>query len=159
MVGALVASLPGGAGVLVGDAAGADALVRAALPTARVFAAAGSQRAELVARSVRLVRAVAAAPAPRWLVALAGGPCPAGITPAAQWRSGRSASGTWSSAALAAGLGVPLLVVWCAPGAVALPAWTGDWEVCAALPWAPNAGVPTAPVFTWNPRAAQPALL
>jgi len=158
VVGALVAALPAGAEILVGDAAGADALVRQAAPAARVFAAARREPAALVARSVALVRAAAAVPAAGWLVALAGGPCPAGIVPAARWRSGRPASGTWSSAALAAGLGVPVLVVWCAASAVALPAWPGGWAAVAGAPWAPTVTL-AAPCSTWSPPPAQPALL
>jgi hypothetical protein len=156
---ALLASLPPAVPVLVGDASGADALVRAARPGARVFAVAGGRSAAaLVARSVALVRGLALCGAGACLLALPGGPCPAGVLPAAGWRSGVSPSGTWSSAALAAGLGVAVLVGWCAPGAPVLPAWPrGVWSALPALPWSPGSPAP-CPLFGWSPPAAAPQL-
>jgi hypothetical protein len=150
LVGALVGSLPASAGVLVGDAAGADALVRQAAPAARVFVAASFVPAALVARSVALVQALERQPAPRWLVVLPGCPCPSGILPAAVWRSGSPASGSWSAAALAAGLGIPVLVV----GAPSLPAWRGGaWSPVSSPPWSPSPALP-AGAAAWSPAVA-----
>jgi hypothetical protein len=129
-----------GASVLVGCAAGADALVRAACPDAQVFSAARMFpdlpfRAALVNRSVALVWALVTR-AGR-LVAFAGGPCPAYIFPARKWESGMPPSGTWSTLALAAGMGLPVVVFWCAPGPAALPAWPGwSWSPVTAGPFA-----------------------
>ncbi len=150
LVGALVGSLPAGAGVLVGCAAGADQLVRSACPSARVFGAASRAPAALVARSVQLVSSLAAVPGPRWLVVLPGCACPAGVVPAAAWRSGVSPSGSWSSAALAAGSGIPVLVV----GAPSLPAWRGgSWSPAAVAPWPGGCPLPTG-AAVWLPAGA-----
>lgn len=150
---ALVASLPSAVPVLVGDAPGADAFVRGACPRARVFGVSGVRSASaLVARSVALVRALAGFGPGACLVAFAGGPCPGGVVPAAAWRSGVSPSGTWSSAALAAGLGVSVVVAWCAPGAPVLPAWPGGaWSALPALPWG---GAAPCLLFAWSPAPA-----
>jgi hypothetical protein len=150
---ALVAALPAAVPVLVGDAPGADAFVRAACPRARVFSVSGVRSASaLVARSVALVRALAGFGPRACLLAFAGAPCPAGVAPASGWRSGSSPSGTWSSAALAAGLGASVVVAWCAPGAPVLPAWPrGAWSALASLPWGGSA---PCPLFAWSPAAA-----
>ena len=148
-VGAVVAA---GGRPFVGCARGADAFVRRAAPGAVVFSVAsgawGGGRSAFVGRSVALVRSVAGAacpagwPLPRFFV-FVGGPCPAGVVPAAGWSSGVVPSGSWSSAALAAGLGLPLVVVWCASGPPALPAWPGAWS-----PWSVVAlGLPA---FSWS---------
>ena len=118
-----------GAPVVVGCAAGADQLVRAACPAASVLAvssgAFGSGRGAFVARSVALVRQVIAARGVQ--VGVVSAACPAGLVPATSWRSGASVSGSWSSLALAAGLGAGVVVFWCGPGEPLLPAW-GDWS-------------------------------
>lgn len=118
----------------VGDAAGADALVRAACPSALVFRAGGPGPSALVARSCALVAALAASPSPA-LIGFVQIGCPAGIVPAARWLPGRPTSGSWSSLALAAGLRVPVGVVFCAP-LLAPPAAWGDWsrEMLAGVP-------------------------
>jgi len=104
--------------------------VRQAAPHAQVFQASsfsGPPSARLVKRSVALVHAVAASPAPL-LVGFLTVSCPAGIAPARSWRSGRPASGTWSTLALGAGLGVPVVVYWCSGQPVQLPAAWGQWS-------------------------------
>jgi len=128
-----------GASVLVGCAAGADALVRASCPGARVFSAqslfpALPPRQALAARSVALVRALVPS---GQLVAFTSGPCPAYIFPARKWESGMPPSGTWSTLALAAGLGLPAFLFWCTPGPPALPDWPcWSWSPVAAGPFA-----------------------
>ena len=151
-VAAVVAALsPAGVPVAVGCAAGADAMVRAACPSAVVFRASsfGSGRGSFAARSVALVRAVAASPSPL-LVGFASSACPAGVVPAASWRSGVSVSGSWSSLALAAGLGCAVRVVWCGPGAAVLPSWAGGAWVAGVV-----AGVA---VWSWVAVEMQPGL-
>ena len=130
----LVASAVAGlapAPVVVGCAAGADAFVRSAAPGARVFRAAsfaGPWRGRLAARSAAMVRFVAASPSPL-LVGFVSGSCPAGLvpSPAASACFAGVGSGSWASLALAAGLGVPVVVFWCGPGPVALPPAWGSW--------------------------------
>lgn len=112
-----------GLSVLVGCARGADAAALAGAPSAQVFRARGRSPRALVARSVSFVRALAASPAPL-LVSFPGCPCPAGLAPAARWVS--CGSGSWSSAALAVGLGVPL-VVFLPAGALPPSGW-GAWS-------------------------------
>jgi hypothetical protein len=83
----------------------------------------------LAQRSAAMVRAVASAGGGGGVVGFPAGACPAGCVPAAAWRS--SGSGTWSTLALAAGLGLPVVVFpagW-SPGA--LPAWPGGSWACA----------------------------
>jgi hypothetical protein len=149
------AVVAGGARPAVGCAAGADALVRAAAPGALVLRVRGHRRSSFVARSVRLVRAVVAAPQPAGFpsfYAFVSGPCPAGIAPAPRWSSGASPSGSWSTAALAAGLGLRLSVFWCAPGAPALPSWApGSW----APGWSPAVPGRVVRSFVWQPAAVQ----
>lgn len=99
------------ASVLVGCAAGVDSVVRSSWGgSLRVFrAAAGGGASALVARSVAFVRALAAARG--CLVVFPGQACPHGLRPSP--RVGRCfrgfGSGSWASAALAAGLGCPVL--------------------------------------------------
>ena len=143
-----------GAPVVVGCAAGADQLVRAACPAASVLAvssgAFGSGRGAFVARSVALVRQVVAAGGV--LVGFVSAACPAGIVPATSWRSGASVSGSWSSLALAAGLGAGVVVFWCGPGEPLLPAW-GDWSA-AVDPFC----VPAGHGWVCSPSAVQSSL-
>ncbi|MBK8752301.1 hypothetical protein [Candidatus Contendibacter odensensis] len=122
----------GGRSVVVGCAGGADGFVRSAVPGAAVFRAAsfGTSRAAFAARSVALVRAVAAGGVGSGLVVFPAAPCPAGLLP-----SPRSlacfcglGSGSWASAAFAAGLGVRVVVFPC--GFSALPPW-GLWRPLA----------------------------
>ncbi len=131
--GVVGAVLSGGRSVAVGCAGGADAFVRAAAPGAVVFSAAafGSGRASFARRSAALVASVAAGGPGSGLVVFPSAPCPAGLLP-----SPRSSacfcglgSGSWASAAFAAGLGLPVVVFPC--GFSALPPW------CA---WRPLSG-------------------
>lgn len=155
LVGAVVASVvAGGHGVAVGCAAGADQLVRQAAPGALVFSASSfaapglPPRAALVARSAALVAAVAASAPGAALVGFVASPCPAGLMPsprAGACFAGRG-SGSWASLALAAGLGVPVVVFCCGVPPV-LPAWPGGT-------WAPAApsGVWAAGWRWWPPQ-------
>lgn len=134
VVSGVVASvLAGGRSVAVGCAAGADAFVRAAAPSAAVFSASafGSGRSAFARRSVALVRAVSVGGPGSGLVVFPAAPCPAGLVPSA--RSSACfcglGSGSWASAAFAAGLGLPVLVFPC--GFSALPPW-GTWVPAAA---------------------------
>ena len=121
-----------GRSVVVGCAGGADCFVRSAVPAAAVFRAAsfGSGRAAFAARSVALVRAVAAGGPGSGLVVFPAAPCPPGLFPSP--RSGACfcglGSGSWASAAFAAGLGVRVVVFPC--GFSALPPW-GSWRPLA----------------------------
>jgi hypothetical protein len=141
LVSRVVAGVPGP--VAVGCASGADAFVRAAAGSrARVFRVASFRRPDvsfsvsLVARSVALVRAVAASPSPS-LVGFVVGPCPSAVSPSASPSACfcGAGSGTWASLALAVGLGVPVFVFWCGSGAPALPFW-GSWSRVASGPLA-----------------------
>lgn len=143
-VGGPSAGFPGGAGpapawVLAAASAGASVRWWAGGPACVPL------RARLAARSAALVSAVAASGGS--LVVFAGGPCPAGVVPSRAWPGG--GSGSWASAALAAGLAVPLSVFWCAAGPAVLPAWPGgSWSPAPSGAWA------------WAPAPApvQPAL-
>jgi len=147
----VAAAAPAPARLLVGCAAGADQLVRqAAGPRAEVWAVAsgrwGSGRAAFARRSAAMVRALAAGAGSR-LLGFCSSPCPAGVVPAPRWRSGQPASGTWSSLALGAGLGVEVIVHWCSADPPMLPAWPGGrWLARDEGGW------------RWEPVAEQGAL-
>jgi hypothetical protein len=132
-VASVCAVVPASALVAVGCAGGVDAAVRLLVCGCTVFSAssfpASSRAGSLVLRSVALVRFVAScAPRPGGsvFVVFPSGACPAGLVPSpltARCFCGLG-SGSWASAALAAGLGVPLLVF--APSAPlvrGVPAW------------------------------------
>jgi hypothetical protein len=135
-----------GRGVAVGCAPGADLLVRSAAgPAASVFsvAALGLSSAGcggFAARSVALVRAVAASGPGAGLVVFVSRPCPSGLLPCSAPFSGLG-SGSWASAALAAWLGLPVVVFWCGgslpfSAAAALPLSWGCWSPVASGPFA-----------------------
>jgi hypothetical protein len=129
---------------------GAPAAVRAAFPSARVFSAAFAGRGALPARAAEMIRAVAASGPGRGVVVFVVSPCPAGIAPAPRWSSGSPCSGSWSEAALAVSLGVPLVVVWAGSGAPVLPAWpSGSWSP-VSLP-----GCPSGSAWSWSPELTQ----
>lgn len=115
-------ALPSEATVMVGCAAGIDALVRDACPSARVFRASdyGVGRGAWAARSIACVRAVAAAGGV-W-ISLPDAVCPAGLLPSASASAcfAGYGSGSWASLALALGLGVRCFVF--LPPGVAVPA-------------------------------------
>ncbi len=125
-----VVSACAGRSVVVGCAAGLDEMVRAACPHAVVFAVGsgrwGAGRGAFAARSIALVRHVAAASAGRF-VCFPASPCPHGLrpSPSASVCFGGLGSGSWASAAFAVGLGLPLALFPC--GFDSLPTW-GDWQ-------------------------------
>ena len=128
--------LAAGRSVAVGCAAGADGFVRGAAPAARVFAASafGSGRASFARRSSALVAAVAAGGPGSGLVVFPAAPCPPGLRPSSSVSACFCGlgSGSWASAALAAGLRVPLVVFPC--GFSALPLW-GVWRPAGSGAW------------------------
>lgn len=95
--------------VLVGDQRGIDAAAQQRWPRAGVFRRTGEKPAELIARSIRMLDALGQLERPL-LAALPAKACPARIAPADRWVSGETASGTWSTAALAVGRGIALLL-------------------------------------------------
>ena len=114
--------------VLTSCGAGAPSVVAAAFPGCQFFSASapafrGLGRRAFAARAAALVRALAASPAPLW-VCFPGGACPVGVAPSRSWVSG--GSGSWSECALAAGLGVPVLVF--LPVGVVPPSGWGGWS-------------------------------
>lgn len=125
-----VALAAAGWSVLVGDARGLDAAVRSSgAPGVRVFSVAKAPRVRgaFAARSVAMVRACAAGPAGSLLVVFPSRPCPVVVRPSADPFGAfcGAGSGSWSSAAFAAGLGLPVV---CFPfGFSRLPAW-GCWR-------------------------------
>lgn len=109
----VVASVPAAASVSCGCVGGLCGLARASFPAASVFRASsfGFGRGAFAARSVALVRSVAASPSRVW-VSFPAVACPVGLVP-----SSRPAacfcglgSGSWASLAFACGSGVPALV-------------------------------------------------
>ena len=119
--------LPPSPAVLASCSGGASAFF-AGLPGAQVFrASAFPGPASFVRRSVALVQALAAAPAPLW-VCWPGVAAPPALRPArsssACWSG--SGSGSWAECAFALGLGVPVLVF--LPVGVVPPASWGQWE-------------------------------
>ena len=127
-LGAVRAAVSPSALVGVGCASGVDGFVRGAVLGASVFRAssfsASSWAGRLALRSAAVVRFVAGASARAGgavFVVLPSGACPAGLVPSPSssvcFRG--LGSGSWASAALAAGLGVPLVVF--APFGV--PSW------------------------------------
>lgn len=117
----LVLLVPSGSSVFVGCAAGVDAAVVAACPSAVVVRASSRSRSALAARSVACVSAVVAGGG-LWC-SFPSAPCPLGLVPAAS--SSRCfagfGSGSWASLALAVGLGCACVLV--LPVGVAAPAW------------------------------------
>lgn len=104
--------------VLVGCAAGFDASVRLAFPSASVFSVSsfGSGRGAFARRSSAMVSAVASVPG-GVLFSAPGSPCPSGLRPSASSSACFCGlgSGSWAGVALGVGLGVPVLV-WLPPG-------------------------------------------
>lgn len=122
--------------VAVGCSSGLDALVRSSCPSAQVFRASSSSSCSLVFRSVSFVRAVASSGAGAGLVVFPGCPCPSGLLPSSavsRCFCGLG-SGSWASAALASGLGVPVVVF--GLSASDLPASWGSWLPAGSGCWA-----------------------
>lgn len=113
LVAKVLSSLPEGAEVLVGDAKGLDSLVRSLCPQARVFSPRFPRRGGFAARSAELVRESD--------ILFVSSPCPDGVRPSRSFRG--CGSGSWGSAALAAGLGKPVQVFWCGEGQAVFPSW------------------------------------
>jgi len=93
----------------------------------------------LASRSAALVSAVAASGAGRGFVGFVSSPCPAGLGPSASPSAcfSGSGSGSWGSLALAAGLGLPVVVFPLAGSA--LPSSWGSWVYLpgpSGSPWA-----------------------
>lgn len=158
VVAGVVGSLPVGAAVSVGCSSGADSLVRAAAPGAHVWSVAsggfGGGARSFARRSAALVRSLPVGAA--WFVGFVSSACPAGVAPARSWRSGASVSGSWSSLALAAGVGLRVAVVWCGAGALTLPAWPGgSWVSVSVAPWS-DVALPCS-LWVWSP-VARPSL-
>jgi hypothetical protein len=132
-----VAVLVGSMGlpVGVGCASGIDAIIRETIGHARLFEAAGAEPWQFAERSAALVEACRHARGWDSLAAFPASPCPAGLIPSHSWARcfNGSGSGTWATAAYAAGVGLPLVVF----GSVELPEWGGVWEV---VQWGPLAG-------------------
>ena len=105
-----VASFSGSVGV--GCASGVDSLVRSAFGSALVFSVSSFlvggrvSRASFALRSSALVSWCASSSG--LLVVFPSSACPAGVVPSASFRG--FGSGSWGSAALAVGLGVPVLL-------------------------------------------------
>ena len=152
LVGSVVQSVvASGRGVAVGDARGADALVRfragqcGVQPLVFVPVLFGGRRCagSLAHRSAAMVRAVEASGGA--VVGFVSSSCP--VHP----RSGKPllpsvsssrcfggfGSGTWATLAFAAGLGLPVVVFLCGVGRSALPSgWGGSWVPAGpAGPW------------------------
>ena len=69
------------------------------------------------------------------VVGFPAGPCPPACKPRRSFQGG--GSGTWGTLALAAGLGLPVVVFWGGSGPVQLPPW-GHWQavfVAGQLGW------------------------
>ncbi len=101
-----------GRGVAVGCASGLDSFVRSACPSAHVFRASSFFPSALVARSARMVQFVVASGAGAGLVVFPGAVCPAGLLPSSSVSHCFCGlgSGSWATAAYAAGLGLPVVV-------------------------------------------------
>ncbi len=104
-----------GASVLTGCAPGADAAARLGAPSAHVFSVQAfpgiPPAARFARRSIAFAQALAASPAPV-LLAFPAASCPVGLVPSSKPHHCFSGfgSGTWATAALVAGLGVPVFV-------------------------------------------------
>lgn len=137
VAGVVSAVVAAGRSVVVGCAGGADRFVRTAAPGAVVFSVAsfGSGRGAFAARSIALVRAVAAGGPGSGLVVFPAEPCPDGLLPSAAASACFCGlgSGSWASAAFAVGLGLPLVVFPC--GFSVLPPWRA-WFPAGAGIWA-----------------------
>ncbi len=143
--GALVSRVVGsvlrsGRGVAVGCAPGADALVRCAAPYASVFRASsfGVGRSSFARRSAALASAVSSSGRGAGFVGFVSYPCPPGVvsSPLPSRCFSGAGSGSWASLALAAGLGLPVVVFPVGFPSSALPSsWGGSWSPLAGVAW------------------------
>lgn len=122
-----------GSVVLVGDAFGLDAAVRSAGVPFRLFSVDRAPRARgaFAARSVAMVRRCATGAPGSLLAVFPGSTCPSPLVPSSDsWACFAGfGSGSWATAAFAAGLGLPVVVF---PfGFSRLPAW-GHWRPLSA---------------------------
>lgn len=125
--GQLASFFSGFGAVLVGCASGADAAVRAAVPSAQVFKVSCRSRGAYAARSVKFVKALFLSQSPV-LVSFPGSGCPSGLAPSAfpsRCFAGFG-SGSWASLAFAVGLGIPIRVF--LPSGVQPPSSWGKWS-------------------------------
>jgi len=142
-----IASVPRSAKVVVGCAAGVDAVVRLACPHAHMFSVASGQfgtgRSAFARRSVACVQAVVAAGHSGLWVSFPASACPDGLLPSASSSKcfNGSGSGTWGSLALAVGLGVRSLVF--VPAGVEPPSGWGLSPVPGEAGWFSFVPVPT----------------
>ena len=125
---------PDGAGAWGASAVGPVRAAVAAGASVRWWAGGGVDvplAGRLAQRSATLIRAVAASGLGAGFVGLVADPPPATLWPRSAWRS--CGSGSWASLALAAGLGLSVIVF--PQGWQWSPPWPGDWVPCAGS-WA-----------------------
>lgn len=136
VLGLVQSVLSSGRMVAVGCASGLDAIVRDICPDAMVFRASSFSKGALVSRSCECVRTVAASGTGCGWVSFPCCACPDDLSPSPvdSLCFCGSGSGSWASAALAAGLGVPL-VVFNVPLS-GLPARWGEWNQLSHNSWA-----------------------
>jgi hypothetical protein len=119
-----------GAGAWHGSAVAPVAAAAAAGASVH-WLAGGSLAVPLIGRlAQRSAAMVAACAGGGGLVAFPAAACPTGLLPAGRWQP--SGSGTWSSLALAAGIGLTVVVFPLGWPADQLPAWPGDWSPAGA---------------------------
>ena len=147
---------PGGVGA-AGSSSAPAVVARAAAAGASVSWWAGGPasvplRARLARRSLAFVQALAASPSPSGLVAFVSAPPPRRSFGPGPFPS--CGSGSWSSVAAAALLGLSVVVFpvgWSpASGLPALPSGPGSWVPAGPGPWASG--------FRWQPAAVQASL-
>ena len=109
--------------VVVGDAKGLDEAVRKACKRCRVCRVQKPMnKSSFVKRSIAMIDSVENS----YLFAFPDKKCPNGIYPSQSWKSGKPASGTWSTFAYSIGQGNQLAYVKC-QNYENLPAWKGEW--------------------------------
>src|SRR5690606_35805366 len=139
----VLAQLATSAQVFTGCARGIDAAARRLVPAARlrVFRVQFGGRGGFAARSIRCVRAVAAAGG-LWC-SFPAGACPSSLSPSSSPSAcfSGSGSGTWASLAFALGLGLPALVF--LPSGVSAPAGWGLSPLGSGWWWAPGTSQPS----------------
>ena len=115
--------------IATGCARGIDRVVRNSARATMVFRSSGNKAWQTARRSARMVDTIALSERPRALLAFPGTECPTGLVPSAKSHNcfcGKG-SGTWATAAYAAGLGVPLVIFQAEGETWPLPEWGGKW--------------------------------